>query len=138
MSVSTRAKLRRLVGDQRGATALEFAFVAPIFLGIMLSVFEFGWAQHKLSSLRFAMETASRGLLLNPALTEAQLSTTVKAQLNDIADPDVAITLLVETQTSGKVAKLTGVYTSHIGVPLLATYPIQWTTTVSTALPAAT
>lgn len=132
----SKFRLRNLVRNQRGATAIEFAFVSPIFLSIIFSLFQFGWAQHKLSSVRFAMETASRGLLLNPALTQTQLSDAVKAQLADVADDDVTITLVIETTSAGNVAKLTGAYTSHIGVPLLATYPFDWTTTVSTALPA--
>ena len=131
-------RLRNLVRDRRGATALEFAFVAPMFLSIVFSLFEFGWAQHKLSSIRYVMESVSRGLLMNPAMTEAELRTQVETQLGGMAaDPDLAISLqIVDMGASGKVAKLTGAYTSEIGVPLVATYPIAWTTTVSTALPA--
>jgi len=48
----------------------------------MVSIFEFGWAQHKLSSIRWAMEAASRDLQLTPTLTEAQMSSKVKAKLS--------------------------------------------------------
>ena len=38
--MSTR--LSDLIGDRRGATAVEFAFVAPIFLTLMFGIVAFG------------------------------------------------------------------------------------------------
>jgi Flp pilus assembly protein TadG len=125
-------RLRKLIRDERGVTALEFAFVAPIFISIMLSIFQFGWAQHKLSSVRFAMEMVARQVQLNPAMTQAQVSTAVKAKLADMADDNVTITLVTNTVTTGKVAVMTGTYTSEIGLPYVLAFPINWTTTVST------
>jgi Flp pilus assembly protein TadG len=133
-----RTPLRTFRDDARGATALEFAIVLPIFLVIMYGVFQFGWAQHKLSSIRFAMETASRSLLLDPTMTEAQLTALVTSKLSGgSTDPNVSISLSISDTAGAKIARLTGAYSTQVGVPLLATYPVQWTTTVSTALPAA-
>ena len=129
--------VRKLWRCRRGATALELAFVLPVFVVLLFGIFQFGLAQHKLSSIRFAMNTASRGLMLNPNLTEAQLRSHVQSILTSIADPNVTITLAIQDQVGGRVAHLTGVYTSHIGVTGLATYPLTWQTTLDTSLPAA-
>ena len=135
MSVSVSRRLRRIWRDRSGAAAVEFAFVFPVFLGLMVSIFQFGWAQHKLSSIRWAMEAASRDLQLTPTLTEAQMSTKVKAKLASIADQNVTITMTSDTVGTTTIKKLHGVYTTNVGVPYLATVPINWSTTVTTPIP---
>ena len=43
-NVSRRPAQRRgLIGDRRGAAAVEFAIVSPLFLFLMFSLFEVGW-----------------------------------------------------------------------------------------------
>jgi len=118
-----------------GATALELALVLPIFIALLFGIFSFGLAQHKLSSIRYAMTTASRTLMLNPTLTQSQVEAIVKAKLNALADPNVTITLAFSDTAAGRVAHLTGIYTTEVGVPTVATYPIHYQTTVHTALP---
>src|SRR4051812_43681093 len=138
MNMSASAKpglFRRYRRETGGAAAVEFAIVVPVFLAIMMTIWEFGFAQHKLSSIRFAMENASRSLMVNNALTEAQLSTQVKSQLSSIADNNVTITLTSTTVSGATVKKLTGTYTSSIGIPGMATIPISWSTVVSTPMP---
>lgn len=128
--------IRRWAGDRSGATAAEFAMVLPLFAAMVFGIFEFGWTQHCLSSTRYAMETAARDLMLNPQLTEAQLETKVRSQLEGVADPAVEITLSVAEGPAGKIATLTGVYARDISVPLLPTFPIRHSVSVETALPA--
>ena len=128
-------QVQRLLANDGGIAAVEFAMVLPIFIAIVFGIFQIGWAQHKLSTIRFAMERASRGLMIDPNLTEAELRTAVTSRLSSTADPNVTITLNIVEGDGGSVARLTGAYTSQIGVPGVATFPLQWTTTVSTALP---
>lgn len=136
MSASDKRPHRRnLLRDQNGAAAAEFALVMPVFLAIMLTIWEFGLAQHKLSSIRFAMENASRSLLLDNSLSQSALSTQVKSQLSSIADNNVTITLASSTVSGATVKTLTGTYSSSIGVPGLATIPVSWSTVVTTPLP---
>lgn len=40
---SWRGRRRRFLGDRDGASAVEFAIVAPVFLALMFSTFEVGW-----------------------------------------------------------------------------------------------
>lgn len=133
MSASANIR-RRFWRDASGAAALEFALVMPVFCAIMFGIFEFGWAQHKLSSIRFAMESAARTLVIDSTTSETTLSNAVKAKLNGMADQNVTITKgSVVTDASGaKVVKLTGTYTSSIGIPGMATIPINWSTVVWT------
>jgi len=53
-------RLRRLLRARDGAMAVEFAFVGPIFIIILWSVFEFGRFYWIKSSLQYAVEDAGR------------------------------------------------------------------------------
>ena len=133
-----RTLLLRLRRDDRGATALELALVLPVFVVLVFGIFQFGHAQHKLSSIRYAMAMASRAHMLNPDLTEAQLQTLVRNRLKNTADDNVTVTMtMIQNTAAGRVARMTGVYTSHVGVPMLPTYPLSFQTTMDTALPPA-
>lgn len=52
-----RRRWRRMIADRSGASVVEFAIVAPIFLGLLLSIFELG-------------ATMTRTMLLESALTK--------------------------------------------------------------------
>lgn len=126
----------RRFGDAGGATAAEFALILPLFVVMVVGLFEFGWTQHCLSSTRYAMETAARDLMLDPTLSEAELEQRVRAQLQGSADPNVDITLSIGAGPAGKIATLTGVYVREISVPMLPPFPMTHQVSVETALPA--
>lgn len=133
MSARVRRVRRWLVADG-GATAAEFAMALPIFAAMVLGVFEFGWTQHCLSSIRYAMEGAARDLMLDPSLTEAQLEARVKAKLQGVADPNVDVGLSFADGPAGKIATLTGAYERQIGAPMLPTLPVTYNVQVETFL----
>jgi Flp pilus assembly protein TadG len=134
--VSAEPRNRRFRADDSGAGAVEFAIVLPVFLAFIFGLFQFGWAQHCTSSLRYALENAARVMMLNPTMTEAQVRGVVLAKLQGISDTNVTVTMTVATQASGtKLATLTGGYSYQIGVPGMASYPIAYSTVVQTPLP---
>lgn len=51
---------RGLAGDRRGAAAIEFAIVAPVFLALMFSTFEVGWFYFANSVTDAATTSAAR------------------------------------------------------------------------------
>lgn len=54
------ARRRGLIGDQRGAAAVEFAIVAPVFLMLMFSLFEVGWYYYANSIVDASVADAGR------------------------------------------------------------------------------
>ena len=54
------SKMRELPHDSRGVSAVEFALLAPVFLGILLVVFEFGFAFYARAVLQGAVDEAAR------------------------------------------------------------------------------
>lgn len=54
--------LRRLARDRRGATAVEFAMVAPLFFALVFSVFETGWVMTQSVMLERSLDRSVRHL----------------------------------------------------------------------------
>ena len=133
--MSAERSLRRLARDRTGATAAVFALVLPIFIAMVIGLFQFGWTQHCASSLRFALEQAGRSLMLNPSLTQAQLKTMVQSKLAVGADPNVTVELDIYGTGPNRTAVLTGGYTRSFGLPGMAVIPVNYSTAVTTPLP---
>jgi len=132
-------RIRRLavafLNDRRGGAA-EFAAVLPVFVAMVLGLMQFGWAQHSASSVRTALEQASRALLLNPSLDQAALEAMVLAKLSPATASEVTVSLEMEAGSGGEtLARLTGVYVHEVGLPPFATFPINYSKTVLTPLP---
>jgi Flp pilus assembly pilin Flp len=51
---------RRFLRNNRGVAAVEFALIAPVFIGMLLVVFEFGFAFYAKAVLQGAVEEAAR------------------------------------------------------------------------------
>ena len=125
---------RRFSGDRSGATAIELAFCLPILLTLVVGIFQFGWTQHQVSSIRYAMQRASRALMLNPDLTEAQVQTMVTSRLSSTANIDVEVDLTKTNTANGRLATLETAYVAAFGVPSLLQFHIPFEMRVTTAL----
>lgn len=123
-----------LAGDERGATVVEFAIVAPVMLMMLFGIFQFGWMQHSLSNVRHAVDRASRALVLDPELTQPALQTIVTSHLAGTANPDVTVTLTKAEVDGGEIANLSTAYVVEFGVPGLATFSVPYKVNVTTVL----
>lgn len=54
------ARLMRVVRDRRGAAAVEFAIVAPLFIWLLMAIIEFGIIVHISSLANYAANNAAR------------------------------------------------------------------------------
>lgn len=115
----SRLKIKRLGGrsKQRGAAAVEFALVTPLFLIMMFSLFEVGWFFFATSVVDASSSTASRLIrtgqvqrwTVNPYNGSAISNEDDRAQalfdgicrgLSALGDCDEKMTMEVETFTS--------------------------------------
>jgi Flp pilus assembly protein TadG len=58
------ALIRRLGGNTRAVAAVEFALTAPVFLLILLGIFDFGWQMYAKQVLQGAVAQAGRDAAL--------------------------------------------------------------------------
>lgn len=63
----------RLWVDRRGAAALQFAIIAPLFFAMLFGIVQLGILFHAQAGLRNAVEDAARYATLWPKPTDAQI-----------------------------------------------------------------
>lgn len=111
---------RRMRGAEEGAAALETALVAPIFLTMVLAIFNVGWALYCGGEVRHAVERATRLLIADPDTEEAVIEADVKGALNAADPDDVNLTMTTEAVgVDGQIARLTWTYAYTIDAPFI-------------------
>lgn len=65
--------LRRLAEDRSGVSAVEFAFLAPVLLGLMFGVIELGRIAYTQGVVSFAAEEATRYAVVNYNISEEEV-----------------------------------------------------------------
>lgn len=84
--------LRRLQADQCGVTLVEFAFVGPVLILMIIGLFDVAHTQYTNSVLHGAMQKAGRDLTLENAISEeANIDDRVEQQVRAVMPPDAEI-----------------------------------------------
>lgn len=133
-SVSVR-RPRAGLRDESGATALEFALVIPVFIALLIGTFQVAWVMHCAGTVRWSLESSARSLLLDPTITQDQLSAAVLAKLSGLVDTRrVTVTLVSDSTTPGApVLRASTTYQPTVSIPFVASWPL--TLRATTAVP---
>jgi hypothetical protein len=88
------ASLRRLGGDSEGATLVEFAFVGPVLILMIMGLFDIAHTQYTSSVLHGAMQKAARDLTLeNAGSRQGSIDERVIAQVRSVMPNGAEVTL---------------------------------------------
>ena len=87
--------LRRLRADLSGATAVEFTFLAPIFLTMLVGIWDIGQMVYASAVLRGAVEKAARGTTL-----ESGDTTAADAQVKNAVNPVLPGVVIITSRLS--------------------------------------
>jgi Flp pilus assembly protein TadG len=125
-AVLPRRAVRRFRGLLRcssGAAAVEFAFVFPLLIMLVLGVYAVGAVMHSISSVRYALEETGRMLQMNHSLTESDLQTALNEKLENLGKQEVTLSVTLEKDAYGSdIARLTASYPYTIAVPFIPEY----------------
>ncbi len=115
------ARLAALGRSRRGATAVEFALIAPIFLIMVFGVFEVGRAMWIKSSLQFAVEEAGRYAIVNTSATTTTVATYAQTRYTDSGLSATGVTFAATQDTTGGVTyvSITGSFVFSVQVPIV-------------------
>jgi Flp pilus assembly protein TadG len=97
----------RLAHEHGGATAVEMAFLLPVFLLFMLGIEELGRALWTQVSLQFAVEAASRCAAVSPSLCTPTVEGYAASQVFGMSIPSSAFTY-TPNATCGVASSSTG------------------------------
>ncbi len=113
--------LANLAKNRRGATAVEFALIAPIFLIMAFGVFEMGRAMWIKSSLQFAVEEAARYAMVNTSATTTTISTYAQTRYTNAGLSSTGVTFAATQDTTGGInyVSITGTTTFAVQVPIV-------------------
>ena len=110
---------------------MEFAFVFPLLLVLMLGVYSAGSVMHCISSVRYALEETARTLQMNPKLTQSDLQKAIDGKLVSYGKQAVTLTMTVQKNASGSdIARLTASYPYMIAIPFIPKYQGAYQQTV--------
>lgn len=106
-----KKKAKAFFSSRRGATAVEFGIVFPLFLIMTLGIMEMGRAMWIKSSMQYAVERTTRYYMVNNTKTTAELVTYADGEL-DAVGVTYAVTFAaaLDTSTDPDTMTVTGSY----------------------------
>jgi len=115
----TRGSKPALINNERGAAALEFAIAGPVLVALLIGLGNVGLALYSGSTVRSAVQRASRLIITNPSTTALAIETEAKTLLLNAPVNDFQVTLTSVT-ISGQAMKQVGwTYTYPVSAPFL-------------------
>jgi Flp pilus assembly protein TadG len=125
-----RNLLRSISRSQEGTTAVEFAIVAPVFIGLVLGIIGVCFALFLVGSLHFAVEDGARCASVKTTLCQDSATTIAYTQARYLG-PNVSPTFTATTAACGNTVTGTINYSMNVGfrtfvIPISATacFPI--------------
>jgi len=122
MKVGTVARVfRNLRRSRCGATAVEFAMVAPVFLIMVIGVFELGRAMWIRASMQYAVEETTRFAIVNTSATTSALATYASTAYSSSGINIAGATFSATQATTSGITYVTisGSYDFSVIVPLV-------------------
>ncbi|HEX8234096.1 MAG TPA: TadE/TadG family type IV pilus assembly protein [Caulobacteraceae bacterium] len=109
-----------MLDDRSGAGAVEFALVCPLLFALLFSALELGWAISCGSSVRSEVQSAARALMINPALSSADMQKRVEDRLKGLPIKGFVITVTDEwINGNARVKRVAWDYKYDMAMPLV-------------------
>lgn len=118
---------RRLMAERSGASALEFALVAPLLLILMVGVVVLGQAAYAVASMQWAIEHSVRQFMISKTITGAELEALVRERLGPLGDIEMTIHYSEDEADVIPVARVTAAVSYPVALPLIPAFNLNYT-----------
>jgi Flp pilus assembly protein TadG len=115
----TRMLARRFAQDRRGATAVEFGLLLPVFLMLVVGVINVSLLTNAVSSMNFAVQEAARCSSVNHT-TCASADTTVSFAQSKYKGPGISPVFVSNNTGCGHTVSATATYDLNVAVYVYA------------------
>lgn len=118
---------RRLFwGDERGATAVEFAIIANVFIVFVMVIAYFGIMLFNTASLDWAVNDAVRIASIDSSADQATIANAINARLSDFGLSNANVTYTKETLNSILTGHIQASYVQSYSIPFLRTFDMTY------------
>lgn len=130
-----RSPIRNFTRDQSGATAVEFALVSSAFIALVLGICYVAIMLFNNLSLGWALSSASRLAEINKSVTQATIAQAVNAQLASMNLPTATVQYTSSVSGGLRTAQITAGYTQTYTLPLVSTFQINFSSSITVPQP---
>src|SRR5688572_11571156 len=110
-------RLLRRARNDSGATAVEFAFIAPVFIVFVFAVIEIGRLMFMGASIQWAIDRAARTVVITEDATASDIQAEVDDYLEPAGSPSVTISTAEELFDGVTVMRVSAHYDHQVYGP---------------------
>ncbi len=120
MTPSASADGRRaFTRDARGSAAVEFAFVGPVLITMILGMIMLGMAYYEGASVQWSLERSLRAAMIDPDMSAADIEAFLNEELETMGSPEVDFSYVIDDSGSVPVAVATANYDVPLNIPFV-------------------
>lgn len=119
-------KLKRLLRNDGGASALEFALVLPVFAAMMFGTIQMGIAFYYAGSVQYALERTARLTMVEQDMSSGQVQTAFDNELSTFTDENIIVNYAVDDSGDVPIAQFTAAYVHEFIIPFVPTFSITF------------
>ena len=125
MPINLRHNLRNLIANKDGATAVEFAFIAPIIGMIIFGALEMGMFFMGTHQVQAATEDTSRRVRMESVRTQEDVLAILNEEMGTPISGEYSPTVRIVSVHGENFADIRVQYTYTMKIPFLDKYPFN-------------
>jgi len=110
---------RSLILDERGASAVEFAMIAPILLTFVVGLLTLGMAYYDGATIQWSLERSLRAAMIHPDVTAEDIEALMAEDLVIIGSPDIDFSYEIDNSGAVPVAIVRAAYDVPMHIPFV-------------------
>lgn len=117
---------RRFGSAEGGATAVEFALVLPLFIMLLIGIFELSRMMFVTSSVQYSVDRAARLAVIDPTVSLSDIETDILNRLAVSNSPTVDLTVVRTTIGVTDVAQVSAHYDHLVSPVFFEPFTVGW------------
>jgi Flp pilus assembly protein TadG len=118
--------LKRFTAATGGASALEFALVAPVFFAMLFGTIQVGLGYYYAGSVQFALERTARITMVDQDMSEGEVQAAFATELAAFTDQDVDVTYTVDSSGDVPIGQFAATYAHEVIIPFVPSFDITF------------
>lgn len=118
--------LKRFAVSTGGASALEFALIAPVFFAMLFGTIQMGIAYYYAGSVQFALERTARITMVDQDMSEGEVQAAFANELATFTDQEVDVSYTVDDSGDVPIGQFAAAYAHEVIIPFVPTFTVSF------------